>query len=114
MSLSWLLKALVGSQKTTGLFSYLAGRDHNRSRIELERARQAATANLLDHLPRGAVFRESTADGWREVWIPPLPTAPLFIVPTDGCDQLYGRGTFEDRLQNPEAIESKESPPAST
>ena len=69
MGLTSFLKALAGL-KTSGLFSYLSGRDHNRTRIELEKARQAATADLLDHLPCGAVFRERTADGWRRPGCP--------------------------------------------
>ena len=77
------LKALV-DLKAVGLFSYLSGRDHNRTRIELEKARQAATADLLDHLPCGAIFRESTADGWREVWMPPLPTLLPPALPAGG------------------------------
>jgi len=65
MSLMWFLKRLVGPKG--GLFAYLTSRDQNKSRIELEKARQAAATDLIDHLPDRAVFRERTAAGWRDL-----------------------------------------------
>jgi hypothetical protein len=82
MSLMWSLKRLSGP-KDAGLFAYLTSRNQNKSRIELEKARQAAATDLIDHLPDGAVFRESTADGWREIWMPPMQAPPLFFLPAD-------------------------------
>jgi hypothetical protein len=82
MSLMWFLKQLAGP-KSSGFFAYLISRNQNKSRIELEKARQEAAADLIDHLPGGAVYRESTADGSREIWMPPLHALRLSVIPAD-------------------------------
>jgi hypothetical protein len=104
MSLMWFLKRLV-APKGTGLFAYLTSRNQNKSRVELEKARQAAATDLIDHLPDGAVFRESTADGWREIWMPPLHAPPLFVIPADSTEPAQGTDTLDESLaQNPRAL----------
>jgi hypothetical protein len=88
ISLMWFLKRLTGGPKNFGLFAYLTVRNQNKSRVELEKARQAAAADLIDHLPNGAVFRERTPDGSREIWMPPLQPHPLIVYPADGSRQV--------------------------
>jgi hypothetical protein len=94
MSLISLLRTLAVGHRKTGLFSFLACRDNNRSKIELEKARSAATAEIIDHLPCGAIFRESTADGWREIWVPQTPL-PLLVAPADNCAPMQGEEAAE-------------------
>jgi hypothetical protein len=104
MSLMWFLKRLVGP-KSAGLFTYLTSRNQNMTRLELERARQAAATDLIDHLPAGAVFRESTADGWREIWMPLLHAPPLFVIPADSSEPAQDTNTLdESRAQNHRAL----------
>ena len=79
MALRWFLKRLARGAQDTGLWGYLASRDQNKSRIELERVRVAGTKELIDHLPNGAVYREGTPDGWREIQMP--PASQLFVMP---------------------------------
>ncbi len=93
------------SARRAGLFAYLTSRDQNKSRIELEKARQAAATDLIDHLPDGAVFRESTADGWREIWMPPLHAPTLFVIPADSSEPAQDTVTLDESLaQNPRAL----------
>lgn len=75
-----------------GFFAYLISRNQNKSRIELEKARQEAAADLIDHLPDGAVYRESTADGWREIWMPPLHALRLSVIPADSSESVHDIG----------------------
>ena len=104
MSLMWFLKRL-GGPTGAGLFAYLTSRNQNKSRIELEKARQVAATDLIDHLPDGAVFRESTADGWREIWMPPLQAPPLFALPADSGEFTQDASTLGELLaQNPKAL----------
>jgi hypothetical protein len=77
-------------------FAYLTSKDQNKSRIELEKARQAAAANLIDHLPDGAVFRESTADGCREIWMPPLRALPLFVISVESSGSVRDIGALDE------------------
>jgi hypothetical protein len=65
----WILSKVASSQGT-GLFPYLASRDQNRTRIKLEKARQEATTQIIACLPSGAIYREGTPDGWREIRMP--------------------------------------------
>jgi hypothetical protein len=58
MSLMWFLKQLAGP-KSSGFFAYLISRNQNKSRIELEKARQETATDLIDRLPDGAVYREA-------------------------------------------------------
>jgi hypothetical protein len=105
MSLIWFLKRL-GGPKGAGLFTYLTSRNQNKSRIELEKARQAAATDLIDHLPDGAVFRESTADGWREIWMPPIQQeTPRFFLPADSREAIQDPSTLDELLShNPKAL----------
>jgi hypothetical protein len=80
MSLTGFLKLLTGKPSLTGLFAYLASRDTNKSRVELEKARQEASTALISRLPNGAVFRESTTDGWREILMPPVQDPPVIAL----------------------------------
>jgi hypothetical protein len=82
MALGWILKRLAGTQ-STGLFAYLTSRDQNKSRIELERARIVGTKELIEHLPDGAVYREGTPYGWREIQMPSVRQPPLFALPVE-------------------------------
>jgi hypothetical protein len=72
-----------GGPPRAGLFGYLIRRDQNKTKIRIEVARQEAARDLIDHLPSGAVYREATANGWREVWMPDAPRPSLFVVLTD-------------------------------
>jgi hypothetical protein len=109
----WFLKRLVDGSKSTGLFAYLTSRNQSRSRIELEKARQAAATNLIDHLPNGAVFRESTADGWREIWMPPLHAPPLVVLPADSSHPAQDANMpSEIPAQNPRALSQDNRPHA--
>jgi len=109
MSLMWFLKRLSGP-KGAGLFAYLTSRNQNKSRIELEKARQAAATDLIDHLPDGAVFRESTADGWREIWMPPIQAHPLFFLPVASSESAQNPSTLgELPTQNPKALHQDRS-----
>jgi hypothetical protein len=81
MVLRWIFKRLAHARQATGLWGYLAGRDQNRSRIELERTRVAGTKDLIQHLPHGAVYREGTPDGWREIQMPPVSQPSMLVLP---------------------------------
>ena len=72
MALGWM-SLLVSHPEGVGLFGYLTNRDRNRTRIKLEDVRREATNDLIDHLPCGAVYRETTGDCLREIWMPPQP-----------------------------------------
>lgn len=82
MSLRWILRQLGASSRHTGFFGYLLRRDDNKTRIQLENARHQATTDLIDRLPRGALYREGTADGWREIQILDTARSSLFVLPT--------------------------------
>jgi hypothetical protein len=104
MSFMWFLKRLSGA-KSAGLFAYLTSRSQNKSKIELEKARQAAATDLIDHLPDGAVFRESTAEGWREIWMPPIHAPALFFLPVDSSESTRKPGTLSElSTQDPKAL----------
>jgi hypothetical protein len=107
MSLTGFLKLLTGKPVGAGLFAYLASRDANQNRVKLEKARQEASSALISQLPNGAVFRESTADGWREIWMPTSQDPPV-ILPTASMEPAYGiasQGAVAG--QKPKAITGK-------
>jgi hypothetical protein len=79
--LGWIVRRAVNDPDRIGVFGYLAIRDRNRCQVELEHARQEAAKDLIECLPCGAVYREGTADSWREIWMPPAPRSPLFVIP---------------------------------
>ena len=51
MAWGWVLKMIGARSQRAGLFGYLATRDRNMARIKLEKARQEATKEIIDHLP---------------------------------------------------------------
>jgi hypothetical protein len=83
MAWGWILQRLASGSAGMGLFGYLASRDQNKTRIKLENARQESTKDIIDHLPSGAVYREGTPDGWREILMPPGGQSSLFVVPLE-------------------------------
>jgi hypothetical protein len=88
MSLTGFLKLLTGKPSLTGLFAYLTSRDANKSRVELEKARQETSTALISRLPNGAVFRESTAEGWREILMPPAQDQPIVFLPAEIAEEI--------------------------
>lgn len=70
-----------------GLWQYLTERVRARTAIELERERNAATANVIPLLPSGAELKEwDTAHGRkREIRIAPAP--PLVLPTVVGLDR---------------------------
>jgi len=83
MAWGWIFKRLATGSTEMGLFGYLSNRDQNKTRIKLESARQQATMDIIDHLPNGAVYREGTPDGWREIMMPWEPQSSLFMIPME-------------------------------
>lgn len=83
MVVAWFLKRFAGGPGSSGLFAYLSRRDDNKTRIELEKARGAVVKDIIGQLPDGAVFRESTGNGWREIYMPPSQASPLFFFRAD-------------------------------
>jgi len=73
MARGWISGLFASHPDGVGLFGYLTNRDRNKTRIKLEDVRREATNDLIDHLPRGAVYRETTTDWMREIWMPPQP-----------------------------------------
>jgi hypothetical protein len=81
MAWGWIFELLGSHPDGVGLFGYLASRDRNRTRIKLEDARREATSDLIDHLPYGTVYRETTRDCRREIWMPSQPEPPVLLFP---------------------------------
>jgi hypothetical protein len=81
MAWGWFSELLGGHPNGLGLFGYLASRDRNRTRIKLEDACSEATSDLIDHLPYGAVYRETTRECRREIWMPSQPQPPVLLLP---------------------------------
>jgi hypothetical protein len=84
MTMAWgpTLKKLVDDLRGTGLFGYLAVRDRNRTEIQLECARKDSMTKIIELLPPGAVYREGTADGWREIYMPSDNPPYLLVLPS--------------------------------
>jgi hypothetical protein len=91
MAWTWILGRLGSGRQGTGLFGYLAARDQNKTRIKLENARREATREIIDHLPGGAVFREGTPDGWREILMPHASQPQLLAFPAGRAETAQGR-----------------------
>jgi hypothetical protein len=111
MGLMLLMKRLAGETGTGGLFAYLARRNENETRIQLEKTRQATAKDLISNLRDGAVLRESTSDGWRlEIWMPPQQVAPLLILETGSRqpEQDPSKPT-EFSAQHPKALEQDDA-----
>jgi hypothetical protein len=81
MAWGWISRLLASHRDGMGLFGFLTSRDRNRTRIQLEDARREATNDLIDHLPYGAVYRETTGGCKREIWMPPQPKPPALPSP---------------------------------
>jgi hypothetical protein len=81
MAWGWISELLGGHRDGVGLFGYLAGRDCNRTRVKLEAACREATNDLIGHLPYGAVYRETTRNCQREIWMPSQPQPPVLPFP---------------------------------
>ena len=81
MAWGWISELFGSHPGRMGLFRYLAGRDRNRTRIGLEDARREATNDLINHLPYGAVYRETTKECRRELWMPSQPQPPVVLFP---------------------------------
>jgi hypothetical protein len=81
--MAWgLISELLGSHPDgVGLFGYLASRDRNRTRVKLEDARRETANDLIGHLPYGSVYRETTRDCRREIWMPSRPQSPVLFFP---------------------------------
>jgi hypothetical protein len=105
MHLTGIMRMLTGRPGSTGLFAYLSSRNVNKSRVELERARQEASTALIRQLPNGAVFRESTTDGWREILMPAPPGQPGIVLPATSTQPPCGTDV-QDVIagQRPKAI----------
>jgi len=69
----WLIRRLTGGSQDPGFFGYLTSRDQNKTRIERDKVRMEETKEIISRLPYSAVYREGTADGWREIQMPPPP-----------------------------------------
>ena len=77
----WLIRRLTGGSQDPGFFGYLTSRDQNKTRIERDKVRMEETKEIISRLPYSAVYREGTADGWREIQMPPPP--PVFVFPEE-------------------------------
>jgi hypothetical protein len=86
MAWGWVVKMLATRSQGTGLFGYLASMDRNKTRVRLEKARQEATKEIIDHLAGGGVYREGTPEGWREIMIPQALQSPIFVAPIEQPD----------------------------
>src|ERR1700733_8344943 len=106
MALRWIFKRLAHEARTGGMWGYLTSRDQHKSRIELERVRIEGTKDLIQHLPNGAVYREGTASGWREIQIPAASQPPLFVLPVEqqGSADTEGSSEAAKLLHSPIAL----------
>lgn len=107
MAWSWLLRRLSGGSHSSGFFGYLTSRDRNKTRIERDKVRMEETRELIGLLPYGAVYREGTADGWREIRMPP----PVFALPTEHHEPTYQSPEPVELPELPKALEQEVSPP---
>src|SRR5579872_2721290 len=104
MALRWIFKRLAHDAWTSGMWGYLTSRDQNKSRIELERVRIEGTKGLIDHLPNGAVYREGTPSGWREIQMPAASPPPLFVLPVEQQKSAEGSSEAAKLLHSPMAL----------
>jgi hypothetical protein len=110
MAWQWILKKLASASQDRGLWSYLSGRNDNRTRIELERVHAAGSTEIIDHLPPGSTFTDETATGRREIRKGPVPgTSLLFVSHEPG--QSAADSTESAKLpQPPEALDRSSGP----
>jgi hypothetical protein len=78
---------LAGLFRGPGLWGYLTKRAELKYLKEHDGSHHIETMSLIERLTPGAVFRESSSDGWREVRIPPQPCRPI---PKRTCCHLPG------------------------
>ena len=57
MAWGWVLKMMGSRSLGTGLFGYLTARNLNMTQVKLEKTRQEATKEIIDHLLSGAICR---------------------------------------------------------
>jgi hypothetical protein len=92
MALGWISGLLTSHHGGVGLFAYLTDRDRNRTRIKLVDVRREATIDIIDHLRDGVVYRETTRDCMREIWMPPQPRRRVLLSPVthhEPADDLF-------------------------
>lgn len=72
MGLGWILSRFADiARGQRGLWHFLSVRIQGKNRVALEQVRNQGTIEAIDHLPSGAVLRETGPDGWsREIWKP--------------------------------------------
>jgi len=111
MALIFFLKRLVGGTGGGGLFAYLAKINDNKTRIEVERGRQATANDLISNLRDGVVLKQSTTDGWTlEIWMPPPQAPPLFILQADSGESAQDTPhATEFAAQHAKAINQKDT-----
>jgi hypothetical protein len=91
VGLGFLLK-IFGRGTDSGLFGYLQSRDVNKTRrlieqdwfrtlIELERERRITARELIEQLPEGSEYRESTLVGNLEIRKVQAQPLSLFVLP---------------------------------
>lgn len=97
MHWGWIVRMMTGRGDKLGPFGYLAIRDGNRCQVKLERARQQAFKELMTDLPCGAVYRETTGDSQREIWIPPVTRPTVFVLPVVHHEAAPSPGLEPDR-----------------
>jgi hypothetical protein len=112
----WLANGTHG-----GLFGYLANRNWNKTEIELarertgaqvelEQTREATTQQIIGHLPAGAVFREGTASGWREIQMPPVAHSALFVLSETHNDPRQAACEADElSVQSPNALQQDDA-----
>jgi len=73
IGVGWILSRFARTSRgQKGLWHFLSVRAQGKSRVELEKVRNEGTMGAIDHLPGGALLRETGPDGWtREIWMMP-------------------------------------------
>jgi hypothetical protein len=108
----WILKRLANGSQGSGLWGYLTVRAQIKGRVELEEARAKGTEVLIAHLRDGAVavFRESTPDGSREIWMQHPPQSSLFVLPVGPHEPIRQPSEPPELPQPPKALNQGNEP----
>jgi hypothetical protein len=118
--LTWVLTLFSSSDG--GVWGYLRSRDNNKTRlavvrdqnrtqVELERERRMTSRELLEVLPEGAEYRDSTTAGWREIRKPQVSPAFFFAVAdADGEPQQTIPEPGELPGRHPRALGGQDAP----
>ena len=103
----WISKRLAHGSSGTGLWGYLTIRAQIKGRIELEEARTRGTGVLIAQLREGgiAVFRESTPDGSREIWMQDVQQSSLFVLSGEQCEPSGESPEPAEFPQQPRALD---------